>query len=130
MGSLMLSLLPTIISLISKVIPDTQAQKTAAAELMKMMVEGDLRGMEAQANVIMSEMNSQNWLASCWRPIMMLTFLVLIVSAWFGFIPPNMPKEMIDHVFTLLEIGMGGYVVGRSVEKIAATVTGVFGRKL
>lgn len=130
MGSILLSLMPTIISLIGKVIPDAQAQKTAAAELMKMVVEGELRGVEAQANVIMSELNSQNWLASCWRPIMMLTFLVLIVSAWFGFIPPNMNPAMIDHVFTLLEIGMGGYVVSRSVEKIVSTIAPVFGRKL
>lgn len=128
MGPWLISLMPTLINLIGKVIPDADKQKDAAAELMRMIVEGDLRDVEARANVVMSELNSQNWLASVWRPIMMLTFLLLIVCAWFGLVPPNMNPAMLDHIFTLLEIGMGGYVVGRSAEKIATTVATVFGK--
>ena len=130
MGSALISLVPAILELFNRVVPDAQKQKEAAAELMKMMVEGDVKDVEARANVIIAELNSGNKLASLWRPLMMLVFLVLIVCAWFGFIPQNMPDIMIDRIFNLLEIGMGGYVVGRSVEKIVGTVSNVFGRKL
>lgn len=122
----LISLIPTILGLVQRIIPDKQSQKDASAELLRMIVEGDLRDVEARANVVMSELNSQNFLAASWRPIMMFVFMGLVVGAWFGFVPPNMPPEMIDHVFSLLEIGMGGYVVGRSAEKIAETASQVF----
>lgn len=122
------SLIPTVLELFNKLIPDVAKQKEAAAELMRMLVEGDFRSVESRANVIMAEVSSRNWLASLWRPIMMLVFLVLIVCAWFGYIPANMPDAMVDRIFNLLEIGMGGYVVGRSAEKITSTVANVFNK--
>lgn len=122
----LISLIPTILGLVQRIIPDKQSQKDASAELLRMIVEGDLRDVEARANVVMSELNSQNFLAASWRPIMMFIFMGLVVGAWFGFVPPKMPPEMIDRVFSLLEIGMGGYVVGRSAEKIAETASQVF----
>jgi hypothetical protein len=125
---ILLSLIPTVLQLFNKLVPDAGKQKEAAAELMRMLVEGDFKQVEARANVVMAEVSSRNWLASLWRPIMMLTFLVLVIAAWFGFVPSNMPEAMIDRIFNLLEIGMGGYVVGRSAEKITSTVANVFNK--
>ena len=48
------------------------------------------------------------------RPITMLTFLVLVVFDNFGWLPNPLAKE----AWTLLQIGLGGYVAGRSAEKM------------
>jgi hypothetical protein len=45
----------------------------------------------------------------------MLTFLALVVADTFGLTE----FRLADQAWTLLQIGLGGYVVGRSAEKIA-----------
>lgn len=70
-----------------------------------------------QASIIRAEIASESWLARNWRPITMLAFLALLFLYWFDIQPDNMTQESINHVFALLKIGIGGYVVGRSVEK-------------
>ena len=49
-----------------------------------------------------------------WRPITMLTFLALVVLNSFGLLK----IELADEAWTLLQIGLGGYVAGRSAEKM------------
>ena len=81
----------------------------------------------AQKEIILSE-SSGNWLQRSWRPIVMLSFAFIVVYSFF-LQPAFFPKAVVvkdslpDHFWTLLEIGIGGYVVGRSAEKVAATVT-------
>lgn len=81
---------------------------------------------QAQADVIMSEAKGDSWIQKSWRPITMLTFLVLIVLDSFGLLKAPINPEM----WALLKIGLGGYVVGRSAEKIVpAVVTTMKGGK-
>jgi hypothetical protein len=44
----------------------------------------------------------------------MLTFLALVVFDSFGWLPNPLANE----AWTLLQIGLGGYVAGRSAEKM------------
>ncbi len=69
--------------------------------------------LEARAKIVEAEAKSENWLTSSWRPLTMLTFVAVIVLAQFG-IGPAVPEPM----WPLLQLGLGGYVVGRSAEKI------------
>ncbi len=50
----------------------------------------------------------------------MLTFLALAVGDSMGWLS----APLRDEAWTLLEIGLGGYIVGRSGEKIAKTIRG------
>lgn len=70
--------------------------------------------MEHQAKVIMAEAQGQSWLQRSWRPITMLSFLLLVALDSFGLLA----NPLADEAWTLLQIGLGGYVVGRSGEKI------------
>jgi len=70
--------------------------------------------MKAKSDIITAEARGQSWLQRNWRPITMLTFLVLVVFDCFGVLAFRLSKE----AWTLLQIGLGGYVVGRSGEKI------------
>jgi len=76
----------------------------------------DLAGgiMEAKSSIILAEAQGHSWLQRNWRPVAMLTFLVLVVLDAFAVLPNPIAEDMWD----LLKIGLGGYVVGRSAEKI------------
>jgi hypothetical protein len=79
----------------------------------------------AISDIIASEASSQFWLTACWRPLLMLIFAGIIVSSWFGYVPPHMGdtmSPMLARIFDLMELGMGGYIGGRTIEKIATQV--------
>ena len=67
-----------------------------------------------QASVIRMEAQG-NWLQKSWRPLVMLCFTFIILLGVF------IPIPLLDdssEFWNLLEIGLGGYVIGRSVEKV------------
>jgi len=70
--------------------------------------------VDAKSKVIEAEAKGESWLQRNWRPIAMLTFLVLVICDSFGLLAFRLSEE----AWTLLQIGIGGYVVGRSGEKI------------
>ena len=74
--------------------------------------------LESKAKIIHAEASSRHWLTANWRPITMLTFLVLVVGDALQWLP----NPLRDEAFLLLEIGLGGYIVGRSGEKIVKTL--------
>ena len=74
--------------------------------------------LAGQQAVIQAEASSSNWLASSWRPLTMLTFLALVVADSFRWLPSPLAPQ----AWNLLQIGLGGYTVGRSVEKVALPV--------
>ena len=80
--------------------------------------------LKAKASIVMAEAQGASWIQRNWRPITMLTFLVLVVADSFGLLAFRLANE----AWTLLQIGLGGYVVGRSAEKIVPKVTEVMRR--
>ena len=110
--------------LIDKIIPDKDAADKAKLELFKLDQEGKLTELKAQAQIINTEASSQHWLAANWRPITMLIFVGLIVARWFGWAAPNLAEEEYIKLWSIVELGLGGYVIGRSVEKIVPTIAG------
>ena len=77
--------------------------------------------LKAKTDIITAEAKGQSWIQRNWRPITMLTFLVLVVMDTMGFTEFRLSLE----AWSLLKIGLGGYVVGRSVEKIVPKITEV-----
>lgn len=82
-----------------------------AMDLEKQLVESNSKNIQAEAS-------GHSWMQRNWRPITMLTFLVLVVLDSFGWLPNPLAKE----AWVLLQIGLGGYVAGRSIEKIVPGV--------
>jgi len=91
-----------------------QLQQTLSMQAL----EYDKALLEAKANIIQAEAKSESWLTANWRPLTMVTFLGLLVSYWLGYSPTGMTEGTLNNVFNLLQIGIGGYVVGRSAEKV------------
>ena len=84
------------------------------SDLTVKMLDYESEKMKAQVDAIKAEAAGQSWIQRSWRPITMLTFLVLVVCDSFGLLA----FRLSDEAWTLLKIGLGGYVIGRSAEKI------------
>ena len=70
------------------------------------------------AKTIRAEAQSESWLASNWRPCVMMTFAALIVLHWVGLTPDSLPPEQVEDLLDIVRLGLVGYVVGRSGEKV------------
>ena len=119
----LLSLIPVIGDVLDKVIPDPVAQADAKVKLMELAQKGEFAEMNARADIIKAEASSESWLAQSWRPIMMLTFGALIVARWLGYSAPGISEDEILKLWDIVELGLGGYVIGRSVEKVVPSIT-------
>lgn len=82
----------------------------------------------AAAEVVKAEAQGQSWLQRTWRPITMLVFVGLIVARWLGWSAPNLGEAEVLKLWDIVEIGLGGYVIGRSAEKILPTVVKSLGK--
>jgi hypothetical protein len=121
-STLLTALVPTLNKVVGNLFPDPEQQAKAQAEMTMQLLkhQGDIE--QAAASIIRSEAESSHWLAANWRPITMLVFVALIVARWFGFAAPNLSEAEYLKLWSIVEFGLGGYVVGRSVEKIAPTI--------
>lgn len=97
---------------------------SAQNELSSQVLKYESELMQAKSSIIVAEAKSQSWLARNWRPITMLTFLALIVADIFGLTQFRLSEQ----AWELLKIGIGGYVVGRSAEKIMPNVMKAMGK--
>ena len=52
-----------------------------------------------------------------------------IVARWFGWAAPNLAEAEYIKLWSIVEFGLGGYVVGRSVEKIAPGIADALKRR-
>lgn len=91
-----------------------EAQMQAAMKAQ----EYETQLLKSQADIITAEAKGGSWIQRSWRPITMLTFLALVVCDSFGILATPLAEE----AWTLLQIGLGGYIVGRSTEKVMPQV--------
>jgi hypothetical protein len=105
------------LSILDKVIPDETERAKAKAALLEQQQKGELQNIEASMKVILAEAQGDGWLQKNWRPVTMLTFVALVCAKWLGFTVDGVTEAIEMELMKLIQIGLGGYVVGRSVEK-------------
>jgi hypothetical protein len=112
--------------LIDHFFPNAADADAAKLKLFDMYNSGQLAQLTADTDlakvggsIILAEANSQSWLARNWRPISMLVFVGLIVARWLGWAAPNLQEAEYLKLWDIVQFGFGGYIVGRSAEKIA-----------
>lgn len=118
-------LVPVIDKAIGRVFPDKTKQAKIMAEIKTAMLDLDAAELENASKIIMAEAQSESWLARNWRPILMLTITAIVgvhylvfplINVMFG---SALNIDLPERLWDLLTVGVGGYVVGRSGEKIA-----------
>ena len=112
-------LIPIIGGIVDKLIPDKAAADAAKLKLFELEQGRQLAELDAAKSIIVAEAQG-SWLSASWRPILMLTFGALIVARWLGFSAPELSEEEVLKLWDIVQLGIGGYVIGRSGEKIAA----------
>jgi hypothetical protein len=117
-AALLPALAPILGDALRRLFPDPEARQRAEAELHAALIAraGDLE--QAASAIIKAEAQSEHWLAACWRPILMLTFGGLIVARWLGWSAPGISEAEVLKLWDIVQLGLGGYVIGRSAEKI------------
>lgn len=116
-------------------VADLALRRKLAAELEQQMLAQLTRATEMAAGVVMAEVQSDHWLSRSWRPLLMLLLMGFLVLAGVilpladviaGSPIPFAPRwQMLPQGFwDFLAIGMGGYIGGRSLEKVAAVAAG------
>ena len=93
-------------------------KKELQAEILRLVYEREREMIEARAGVIRAEATG-NWLQRSWRPLVMLIFAVIVLIGTFTSLPMLADTS---RFWDLLEIRLGGYVVGRSGEKMAGAI--------
>ena len=109
-------------NVIDKLFTSEEERLNAKNEVFKVFQKQQLELQKLQTDVILAEANG-NWLQRSWRPILMLSFGFIVI--YVKFIAPlfRLPIPPLENEFwDLLQLGIGGYVIGRSAEKIANKV--------
>ena len=103
------------------------SRETLAAEVEKAMLASGERIAAEAARVVTAEIQGDSWLQRNWRPIVAL---VSFGSCWFvifpygflvawGWLPQvRFGEQGLQYFFTLTTICVGGYIGGRTIEKV------------
>jgi hypothetical protein len=110
-GALLPALVPILGDALKRLFPDAEARQRAEAELNAALLAraGELE--KAAADIIKTEAQSEHWLAACWRPLMMITFGILIVLRWLGWSAPGISEAEVLKLWDIVQLGLGGLPV-------------------
>lgn len=87
-------------------------------DLAARVLEMEAELVQRRASIVEAEAKGESWIQRSWRPVTMLTFLVLVVMHHLGLLEIAITQDMWD----LLQIGIGGYVISRGIEKTAPAI--------
>lgn len=97
-------------------------------EAQQKALEYDKKLLDSQTQIVKAEVQGKSWLQRNWRPILMLSIVAIVVNNYLlfpyliQFWPGATVLELPNGLWTLMTTGVGGYVVGRSGEKIAGSL--------
>ena len=116
------ALIPVFDDVFKRLFPDPAQAAAAQQQLTLALLQQQGAISAAAADIVKTEAQSEHWLAACWRPILMLTFGALIVARWLGWSAPNLSEPEVLKLWDIVQLGLGGYVIGRTAEKIVPQV--------
>jgi hypothetical protein len=116
-----------LFSTIEKSVPDKDLQEKLKAQLQTQILQSHSEELTAASRVIEAEAKA-GWFSASWRPLLM--YVLIFILVWNYILGPvikfffhaAITIDLPGDVWTLLQIGLGGYVVGRSAESVARTM--------
>ena len=136
--SIFTSIIGTIIGPVTNLIDDLHTsgeEKLAAkAALLKIQMDAQEKVLEYEVTMakekgatVRAEITGASWMQRNWRPVTMLMFVAIIANNYiivpyvtaFGANVPTL--EIPPGMWALLNVGIGGYIASRGVEKVMAT---------
>ena len=112
---------------IEKSVPDKDLQEKLKAQLQTQLLQSNTAELQAAAKIVEAEAKA-GWFSASWRPLLMYVLIFILVWNYvlgpviLFFFKASITISLPGDVWTLLQIGLGGYVVGRSAESVARTM--------
>jgi len=112
---------------VDKAVADKDLAAKLKADLQTQMLQSHTQELTAAAKIIEAEAKA-GWFASSWRPLLMYVLIFILIWNYvlgpviLFFFKASITITLPGDVWTLLQIGLGGYVVGRSAESVARTM--------
>jgi len=121
-----------IIGVVDKAVPDKDLAQKLKTEMQTKVMDLDYsileKEIDARAKIIVAEAQGASWLQRNWRPILMLVIVAIVANNYiiYPYLSLFTAKatilELPQPLYNLMTIGVGGYIVGRSGEKIVETL--------
>jgi len=111
--------------IVDKAIPDKDLKEKLKHELNTQLINGDHEELIAKSKIVQAEASSKHWLTATWRPALMWICIIVIANNYIispilnATLGTSLELTIPDPMWNLLTIGVSGYIVGRSGEKIA-----------
>lgn len=125
------SLLSAVTGTIDKAVLDKDAAEKLKVDITLAMMTHDAAEMQGAVDIIKAEAQGESWLQRNWRPILMLGIVAIVMNNYLvapylkamGLDAPTL--DLPSRLWDLMTLGVGGYVGGRSLEKISTSVAEV-----
>lgn len=118
-------LISAMFKTVDKVVDSKEEKEKIKAKIQEQVISGEMKELQSAANIILAETKSESWLARSWRPLLMMVAIIIIANNYLfvpyanAFLGVGIELDLPDALWTLLTIGVGGYTLGRSGEKVA-----------
>lgn len=118
-------ILGPVLGVVDKAVKDKDLAAQLKNSITEQVLSNEQELIKQQGEIVKAEAQGESWLQRNWRPILMLSIVAIVVNNYLlapylaAFGVTNVVLELPEELFTLMSIGVGGYVVGRSGEKIA-----------
>lgn len=119
------AILPSVFKVIDKAVPDKDQAQKLKADIQLQLMANDAKALSRAADIIVAEAQGHSWMQRNWRPSLMFLFGFIIANNFVIYPYASLFWEAAPFLETpeplwdLIKIGLGGYIVGRSGEKIA-----------
>jgi len=120
---MILDIIKLVLPVFDRLIPDVNAREKAKEELTKTLLENQTAIMSAMKDTMAADAASESWLTRSARPIVVLWSLGMIT--WVVLSPIfNLQTATLTalggvpaSLWNLVSVGIGGYMLARTVEK-------------
>ena len=133
-STLVTGLAAPITNLVSEFIEDPDKKNEIEGKLQTLLATNAAQIEQKAADIIIAEAKGESWLQRNWRPLTMVFFLfivfwnaVIVPVLWaFGIPLPTLEamSAVPEQVWNIIMLGLGGYIAGRSGEKMVKTWKG------
>jgi len=113
------------LGVVDKSVENKDLAEKLKSQITSQMLDNNSKELQSAASIIQAEASSKHWLTATWRPALMWICIIVIFNNYillpfaniiFG---ASVELSIPDPMWNLLTIGVGGYIAGRSGEKIA-----------
>lgn len=117
------AIVPGIFRIVDKAVENKDEANKIKQEIQLSLLSGQLEEMKTAASIIVAEVKGESWMQRNWRPTLMMTIVAIIANNYLIapylslFFDVGIVLELPEELYTLMTIGVGGYITSRGAEK-------------